>query len=80
MYLYVTERQCLAPPRSASQKGKIQGRKYDDNIQYLPSILQNWGNFPKIKYFRLYVRHAPYGFSKYFSFFRKMKAILKILV
>jgi hypothetical protein len=54
--------------RSASLKGKLQRRKQDDNIQYLPSFLQNWGNFPKIKYLRFYVRHAPYGFIKYFLF------------
>jgi hypothetical protein len=79
MYLYITEGQCLALPRSASLKGKLQRRKQDDDIQYLPSFLQNWGNFPKIKYFRFYVRHAPYGFNKLF-FFWKTKPILKILV
>ena len=77
MYLYIPEGQCLAPPRSASLKDKVQGWKHDDIIQYLPSILQNWGNFPKIKYLRFYARHAPYGFSKYFFFFRKKESNFK---
>jgi hypothetical protein len=48
MYLYTTEGQCLAPPRSASLKEKVQGRKHDDDIQYLTSILQNREIFLKL--------------------------------